>query len=233
MKHLLVIISLLAITQSSLGQNGFRQVPTVKGIIFRVQLAFSKQLLKPSDFKGLDGIMVNRSAKGTYRYIIGSFYYYEAANAMKVEMVEAGYKDANVIAYQDGERILVEDAMESVGATFVDEQPAIAQEEEKKIKPKALNKDGKLTFTVQVSSRKNKAPEDHPMREKVPELNERQEEDGLFHYYSGLFSNMSDARDRRIALKSQGYEFAFIISYLDGVRIPLRDAVSILAARGR
>ncbi len=82
-------------------------------IVFKVQLmASSRDLpLRPSDFKGL-GKLSKEPYKNLYRYLYGNTPSYEEAKLLKSNADLKGYTTSFIVAYKDGVRIPVEEAVE-------------------------------------------------------------------------------------------------------------------------
>lgn len=216
------------------GQGAYKNAPVVSGIIFRVQILSSRTPLPAGYFKSLPEVMEDQAASGTYLYSVGTFQYYESAVALKSELAETGYKEAMVLAFQNGRRIPLDDAIRIVDLSFT--EPALMPEPvptpPDTVPPPVVQADtAKLEFTVQVSARQAPVPEGHPEFAEVPELYHTLEADHLYHYYSGRFSSVGDARDRRILLKEAGFENSFMVAFLEGKRIPLEEAVRIMLER--
>jgi len=86
-----------------------------EGIYFKVQIATSanKLELKPENFNGLTNLGVYE-AGGLYRYTIGNEKNINEANKLQEEAKQKGYKDAFVVAFNNGERISVSEAVKLV-----------------------------------------------------------------------------------------------------------------------
>jgi N-acetylmuramoyl-L-alanine amidase len=67
---------------------------------------------KPYNFKGLKPISRTQSNK-VYRYFYGETPDYEASLNMKGEAVQLGYTSAFVVAYRNGTRISIENALKT------------------------------------------------------------------------------------------------------------------------
>jgi N-acetylmuramoyl-L-alanine amidase len=83
-------------------------------IIFKVQIAASskKLALKPYNFNGLDEL--SRKKKGKiWRYFYGETKDYNQAVVMKDMIVSRGYTTAFVVAYLNGDRISIENAIKT------------------------------------------------------------------------------------------------------------------------
>lgn len=82
------------------------------GIIFKVQLSAStkKLELKPSNFRGLKNISMVSEGK-FYKYMYGETTDYEEAKNLLQEAKSKGFDTAYVIAFKNGEKISVQDAI--------------------------------------------------------------------------------------------------------------------------
>ena len=85
---------------------------TNKGVIFKVQISASAKKLAtiPSNFKGLKNISIEQSGK-LYKYFYGSEKSYEDSKKRLEEAKQKGYTSAFVVAYKDGIKISVSDAI--------------------------------------------------------------------------------------------------------------------------
>jgi len=83
-------------------------------VYFRVQIATSSTELetKPSNFKGLENVLIEKDGK-YYKYYIGNFYTFAETEEKKKLAVEKGYTTAFIVAYKNGERIPVSEALRS------------------------------------------------------------------------------------------------------------------------
>ena len=81
-------------------------------VIFKVQLAASvkKMELSPSNFKGLKDISME-SGSNLYKYMYGETTNYEDAKKLLQEAKSKGYNSAYLIAFKNGEKISVQDAL--------------------------------------------------------------------------------------------------------------------------
>jgi N-acetylmuramoyl-L-alanine amidase len=83
-----------------------------KGIVFKVQISASgtKFETTSSNFKGLNNISREQSGK-LYKYFYGNENNYEDAKKRVLEAKEKGYPSAYLVAYKDGVKISVSDAI--------------------------------------------------------------------------------------------------------------------------
>ncbi len=89
------------------------KTPVKAGTTFKVQLAVSstKLDLTPSNFKGLSSVSV-ASANNLYRYMYGEASSYDDAKKLLQEAKGHGYSEAFVIAFRDGKKITVQEALQ-------------------------------------------------------------------------------------------------------------------------
>lgn len=85
------------------------------GIVFKVQLmAIGKKIpLTADNFKGLDQLSVE-SLSSLYRYLYGRVSEYDAAKDLLVKAVNAGYGTAFIVAYKNGEKLPLSQALKSL-----------------------------------------------------------------------------------------------------------------------
>ena len=86
----------------------------VDGINFKVQIAASSKALEPKsyNFKGL--MDISREKVGTiYKYFSGNTSDYTEAKALQNKAQSIGYPDAYIVAYKDGNRIDLAEALKS------------------------------------------------------------------------------------------------------------------------
>lgn len=85
-----------------------------------------------------------------------------------------------------------------------------------------------IIFRVQIGAGQNSGSEGY-LKSKYNITDEvfSEQIDGLYKYTVGSFSTLNEAKDYRDKVRSNGAEGAFIVSYQNGSRIPLQDALKI------
>lgn len=83
-----------------------------RGIVFKVQIAASSRSLEltKANFKGLRGVSVLKGDK-LYRYFYGQANQYKAVKRLKQKAIKAGYEHAFIVAFKDGVKIKISDAI--------------------------------------------------------------------------------------------------------------------------
>jgi len=86
--------------------------PDSSATIFKVQLSASARKLEltPSNFKGLKAISIESGAN-LYKYMYGETTDYETAKKLLQEAKSKGYESAYLIAFKNGEKISIQDAI--------------------------------------------------------------------------------------------------------------------------
>lgn len=84
---------------------------TPAGPEFMVQIAVSSNLLEcvPQNFGGLEGVSYYKEGR-LYKYVLEGYYTKEEADAAKQVAIEAGFEDAFLVAFFEGEKISVSQA---------------------------------------------------------------------------------------------------------------------------
>ncbi|HEY0978373.1 MAG TPA: hypothetical protein VGE21_12950 [Flavobacteriales bacterium] len=256
--------------------------PMPSGVVFKVQVGALRN--KPSDdaFGDLTPVAGERTSGGLVRYTAGMFTSPEAAIEAVKQVRGNGYRDAFVVAYQDGKRVNLETARQALRGTPVQreataaavpvpatvpvqqpptQQPTTTQPDEQQVlvnyptnaeevlaqfKPAAdatayyndpnaapalqVETVKGLFFTVQVGVYSKPTALDRLFN--ITPLNSERTETGKIRYTTGVYLDMPSVRSRREQAVGLGVKDAFITAYLNGKRIPMRDAQALLERFG-
>ncbi|CAG5082700.1 N-acetylmuramoyl-L-alanine amidase [Parvicella tangerina] len=85
------------------------------GVIFKVQIATSSLNLptKPENFKGMTDVEMVAAGKW-YKYFVGNYKSIDEAKARQKEVQEIGYDTAFIVAYENGKKINVSEAVKKL-----------------------------------------------------------------------------------------------------------------------
>jgi len=81
------------------------------GLIFKVQIGFFKSQLDPAHFDGIFPLSSQKVDDTYYRYEAGNFSNYNDAKEAQKAVIDKGYSDSFVIAYFNGEKISIHEAL--------------------------------------------------------------------------------------------------------------------------
>ena len=209
------------------------------GWVFRVQIGAFKSPLPNNAFRGLSPLNGETTTSGYYRYTAGNFNKYELANAVKNDLRGLGYSDAFVVAYFNGKRLSIAEALAMLskeGKTPDPNAPQTAGITANANVPKAevnpamqvpapikleLESTNGLLFTIQIGVYNRKATIGQ-MRNLRPIFTEKLP-NGVFRYTAGIYADAERVRADRTRVVAAGFSDAFITAYLNGKRIPFAD----------
>jgi hypothetical protein len=82
-----------------------------EGLVYKVQIGFFKSHLPPDHFAGIFPISKEKIDKIYYRYVAGNFAKYEEAKNATKAIAKKGYSDSFVIAFIDGKKVSISEAI--------------------------------------------------------------------------------------------------------------------------
>jgi hypothetical protein len=80
-----------------------------------------------------------------------------------------------------------------------------------------------LVYKVQIGFFKNQLPPNH--FDGVFPISSEKIDNNYYKYMAGNFNNYADAKEAKITLTKKGYADAFIVSFIDGVKVPISEAL--------
>ncbi|MDB4534706.1 SPOR domain-containing protein, partial [Vicingaceae bacterium] len=89
------------------------KVPT--GLVYKLQIGFFKSQLPPEHFQGIFPLSSQKIDEIYYRYVAGNFANYKDAKDAKESVIEKGYSDSFIVAFLNGEKISISDALNQEG----------------------------------------------------------------------------------------------------------------------
>lgn len=100
-------------TPSAVVETPVKNNPITSGVVFKVQIAASgtKLDLTPTNFKGLDEISVMTDGGNLYKYMYGETSDYNIARQKVSEARAKGFESAYLVAFKDGKKITVQEAL--------------------------------------------------------------------------------------------------------------------------
>lgn len=127
--------------------------PLPDGLVYKVQIGAFKNPIPQNLFKGLNPITAESTPLGLKRYTAGLFRKFENAYNAKLQVNELGYKDAFIVAFFNGKRIQLSEAMakakesgEKISNVFASSaNPASPENVIESKEPSSNSKSGKQT----------------------------------------------------------------------------------------
>lgn len=258
--------------------------PMPEGIVYKVQVGAFRNALPQEAFSDMAPLAGEYAGNGLVRYTAGMFTSAEKASEAGRKVRARGYRDAFVVAYMDGRRVPLNQAIQAeralAQAPALTQAPAIAQPAQV-VPPAAVNLSSPtaasaseaavlaaypptaeevlaafntatvntgyyndptaapakqveavkgLFFTVQVGVYSKPTPLDRLFS--ITPLNSELTANGKIRYTTGIFLDEAAAGRRKGQTVALGVADAFITAYLNGKRIPIRDARALLAKFG-
>jgi len=210
------------------------------GLVFRVQIGAFRTRLPDNAFRGLNPLNAETTTNGYLRYTAGNFNKIENANAVKNDLRGLGYSDAFVVAYFNGKRISLGEAlamMKNEGRTIDPNASQTAGITANVNIPKAinnpaiqepvtvtsnLNEMNGLFYTIQIGVY-NKQVTRQRLYNLLPIYTEAMA-NGLYRYTAGIYSDPQKLNADRLKVMELGIRDAFVSAYINGKRIPFGEA---------
>ena len=210
------------------------------GLIYKVQVGAFRNPIPQDLFKGFAPISAEKVRDDITRYRVGYFTSYNVANTAKNQVRGLGYRDAFVVALNNGNRVTLSEARNMESSTNVAAPAPIIQPNKNNevIAPTAnlstssdqdiapatsVNTIKGVFFSVQVGAFSKPLANDNELNVSPLVLNRY---NGLYKYSTGIFNSIEDAGRKKASLIEQGIVDAFIIAYNDGRTISLDQATS-------
>jgi hypothetical protein len=219
------------------------------GIVFKVQIAAVKNHVKPEIFKGITPLTGENTGTGLIRYMAGLFTKFDDANAAKIAIRTLGYNDAFVVAYYNGKRITVGEALallksdnalqnsysainkiEYVSAGTKTISLAKTQTNTNIFTENALSKVlanpvkniSGLFYSVQVGVYVR--PVTSAQLYDISPLYDEIMPNGMYRYVSGIYNDLQAAVAAKNAIITKGVKDAFVVVYNNGKKITIAEA---------
>ncbi|MBN1338748.1 MAG: PD40 domain-containing protein [Bacteroidales bacterium] len=202
-------------------------------VIYRVQLAALGKALDDSHFKGIKPI-VREPAGNTEitRYLGGEFHSAASAEEAKKEYSTLGFKEAFVVAYLEGKRISLDEALALKPVKPHKETGEIPAIEEKKTPPPVAVERKNVFFSIQIGVfSKPQSAEWLTEREKLSGETVRfiTNDKGIHIYMAGSFDHPDKAAAKKDMMKQQTlFQDVFVIAVSRGKKIPVAEALNLL-----
>ncbi|MDF2450068.1 MAG: WD40-like beta Propeller containing protein [Bacteroidota bacterium] len=224
------------------------------GLVFKVQIGAFKAPLPNTTFKGLSPVIAQTTPNGYIRYMAGNFDEYSGANAVKNDLRNLGYLDAFVVAYLNGKRINLNEALEqaknsgqiidpltntSAGLTANSNVPrnpfpaptnnaiATTTDSQPVEITSELEKLNGLLYTVQIGVYSKQITKTQ-LNNLKPIYTEKLPS-GLYRYTAGIYNQTGKLIEDKRKVVDLGVKDAFVSAYYNAKRISFADAQKLQA----
>ncbi len=221
--------------------------PMPDGLVFKVQIGAFRNAIPQNLFKGLKPITAENTAQGFKRYSAGLFMKFTTAAEAKKQVNGLGYKDAFVVAFYNGKRISINDALEKAKASGEIITPDdINTTSTSSVPPSATATVQAATTAANATDVKNVAglfysvqigvfskPTTSTQLYNISPLNSERTDNGLIRYTTGRFTSETTASKAKNSIAGKGITDAFVIAYYNGKRVSLSQAKSMIDSQGQ
>ncbi|MEK6616961.1 MAG: hypothetical protein AABZ32_12805 [Bacteroidota bacterium] len=218
--------------------------PMPEGLIFKVQIGAFRNPIPQDLFKGLAPLTAETTPQGFKRYTAGLFQKFMTANDAKNQVKGLGYRDAFVVAFFNGKRIPVNDALAKAKEAGEDITAAVSsgsdanstiQQFNNSIISIANTTDVKfvsgLFYAIQIGVFSK--PVTSTQLYNISPLNSEKTDNGLIRYTTGRFDDEAKASRAKNNIADKGISDAFVVAYDNGKRISLSDAKNRIDSQGK
>ncbi|MCX7729118.1 MAG: SPOR domain-containing protein, partial [Bacteroidia bacterium] len=213
-----------------------------EGLIFSVQVGAFKNPLPNNFFNGISPVFSQTTENNLYRYLVGQMQDVQEAIALKNNFRNLGYTDAFVIAYYNGKRISLSEALELMkkekqqevkinpfATTNVLEKANIptyttlmettqkTEMAQSTVNIKDAEEINDLYYTIQVGVY-GKNVSDATFKYIKPIVRDKID-DKFYRYSAGIYDNISQVQKDLNKVIALGMKDAFICAYWNGKRI--------------
>lgn len=190
-------------------------------LIYRVQIGAFTRKANEKIFENLPEVLSISSDDGYNRYFSGSFKNYKEAADAKLNVIDAGFEDAFVVAIKNGKKIQLSEAGATVSPDFKENNTPSSST----LSPQERSE---LRFRIQVGSYKSQVPTE--VIEKFMEIGSVEQkvgDDGVTRYIVGDYANYQEANNMKKKLQEEGFTGAFVVGQFKGELIPAKKAVEM------
>ncbi len=220
--------------------------PMPEGLIFKVQIGAFRNEIPQDLFKGIKPITAESTPQGLKRYTAGLFQKFESANKAKTQVNNIGYRDAFVVAFYNGKRISMNEALtkakesgEVISITELNNNNSSSVSSgttSSTISGTSLanttdvSKVDGLFYTIQIGVFSK--PVTSSQLYNISPLNSERTANGLIRYTTGKYSNEAKAIQAKNLILQKGVADAFVIAYHNGKRVSISAAKEIIDSEG-
>jgi hypothetical protein len=225
--------------------------PMPEGIYYKIQVGAFRTSIPQNLYDEFAPVSGESVGNGLVRYSAGFFKTYDRADQVKMDIRRMGYSDAFVVAYKDGKRIPI---YEAIRTTEKNPEAELSKETTNAPAPTSVSTPATkdvasyykgvpnaapavqvettkgLFYTVQVGVYSKPTPASKLYN--IAPLNSELTANQKIRYTAGRFTSLQDAVNKRAEARRLGLQDAFITVYYNGKRITMSEADALLKEQG-
>lgn len=203
-------------TNTSTGS--FKNVSQLKVLTYLIQLGTYSTPKTSADLANYQNVYVRRLANGNYEYFQGPYFRYNNAEVALPNVIQKGFSDAKIVAFNTGKQTTVETALRIEGITQNNTQTSNNQQT-------TTNND--VVFRIQVGAFSDYLSNDK-LNQHFSNLNNAyafhtHQKNGLIVYSLGNAKTYQEAQTIKQDIVSKGFADCYIIAFKGDVLVPLSD----------
>ena len=205
------------------------RISSTKDIVYSVRVGVYRQPYDVEKRYGLNDLYTNKTSGGLIKYLYGTHKGYPAAVAAKEEAVGKGVTDAFIVAFQNGARISLADAIKATGKGSISTSKDNRTTNELLADVKTGGSD-QLIYTVQVGVYLK--PTDLGKKHGLKNIYTISGDKGTIKYCYGKYYSYGKAAEAKSIPVTKGVTDAFVTAYYNGKRITIAQAKTIEVTSG-
>ncbi|MFM7217139.1 MAG: hypothetical protein ACKO1U_03870 [Bacteroidota bacterium] len=218
-------------TEPSIGPAGIASAETTTGAIeYAVQVGVYKTDVAPAALAPLQPLQTEIIRERLYRFTSGRFVDYQSADSMRSIAIQAGVKDAFIVAYKDGNRIAIpadarKKPVQQVVKVAAPPPPTVDANITESPGP-LMDQQG-VVYRVQIGAFRQNVPFDVVdafLKISDQGIDREKDERGLQIFYAGKYTDFNAAVAAKEQAVQRGVKDAFVVAFQDGKRISLVSA---------
>lgn len=228
-----------------------------EGLIFKVQIGAFRNPIPQDLFKGMSPITGETTPQGFTRYTAGLFTTFATADKVKQEIRDLGYKDAFVVAFLNGKRIPMIEAMAMTGQPMptnnqVATTTTAVDNTTKTADNAVVDNTTKTTDNTNTPIKATTTPENTQnvatvgglfytvqigvysqivsasKLYNIQPLYTETAPNGNYRYNAGIYNNVARAVEAKNMIVDVGIKDAFVTAYYNGKRVSLPEAEQLI-----
>lgn len=198
--------------------SGFKNVSQLRVLTYLIQLGTYSTPKTKADLANYQNIYQRQLANGDYQYFQGIYFRYNQAETALPNVIQKGFTDAKIVAFNAGKETTIETALRIEGVT------------QTTTNNNQTNNNTDVIFRVQVGAFSDYLSNTQ-LSQHFSSLNNNytfhtHQKNGLIVYSVGNVRTYQEAKAIKQDVASKGFTDCYVISFKGNVQVPLSDVVN-------